>query len=108
VALAHSLIAYTSVMKGLERIEPDAERLAQDLDLNWEVLGEAIQTIMRRHGLENPYEQLKALTQGRRVSAEQLREFIAGLGLPDEVRHRLLELTPATYTGLASRLARDL
>ena len=108
VALAHSLIAYASVMKGLERIEPDAERMAQDLEINWEVLGEAIQTAMRRHGLENPYEQLKALTRGRRVGPAELREFIAGLGLPDEAQHRLLELTPAGYTGLAAELARDL
>lgn len=108
VALAHSLIAYTSVMKGLERIEPDVQRLARDLDLNWEVLGEAIQTAMRRHGLENPYERLKALTRGQRVSAEQLREFITGLGLPEEVEHRLLALTPANYIGLAADLARDL
>jgi adenylosuccinate lyase len=108
VALAHSLIAYASVMKGLERIEPDPERLAQDLDVNWEVLGEAIQTAMRRHGLENPYEQLKELTRGRRVTPEQLRAFIGGLGLPDEAQHRLLELTPAGYTGLAATLARDL
>ena len=108
VALAHSLIAYASVMKGLERVEPDAERLAQDLDQNWEVLGEAIQTAMRRHGLENPYEQLKALTRGRRVGATEIRAFIAGLGLPEEATRRLLELTPASYTGLAARLARDL
>jgi adenylosuccinate lyase len=108
VALAHSMIAYSSVLKGLERIEPDEKRLAQDLDLNWEVLGEAIQTAMRRHGLENPYEQLKALTQGRRIGPEELREFIAGLPLPEEVKHRLLEMTPASYTGLAAQLARDL
>lgn len=108
VALAHSLIAYGAAMKGLERIEPDPARLAADLDANWEVLGEAIQTAMRRHGLENPYEQLKALTQGRRVDAAELRQYIAGLGLPEEVRHRLLELTPASYTGLAAELARDL
>jgi adenylosuccinate lyase len=108
VALAHSLIAYSSVTKGLARIEPDPQRLAQDLELNWEVLGEAIQTAMRRHGLENPYEQLKALTQGRRVTASELREFIAGLGLPGEVAQRLLEMTPGSYTGLAARLARDL
>ncbi|HUG99280.1 MAG TPA: adenylosuccinate lyase [Gammaproteobacteria bacterium] len=108
VALAHSLIAYASVMKGLERIEPDPQRLAQDLDLNWEVLGEAIQTAMRRHGLENPYEQLKSLTRGQRVTAEELRRFIKGLGLPAEIEHRLLELTPATYTGLATDLARGL
>jgi adenylosuccinate lyase len=108
VALAHSLIAYASVMKGLERIEPDTERLAEDLDHNWEVLGEAIQTAMRRHGLENPYERLMALTRGQRITAAQMREFILGLGLPEEAQHRLLELTPATYTGLASQLARDL
>src|SRR6056297_363657 len=108
VALGHSLIAYSSVMKGLERLEADPARLEQDLDANWEVLGEAIQTAMRRHGLENPYEQLKALTRGRRVTPEELRAFIGGLGLPGEVQHRLLELTPKTYTGLAARLARDL
>jgi adenylosuccinate lyase len=108
VALGHSLIAYASVMKGLERIEADPQRLAADLDTNWEVLGEAIQTAMRRHGLENPYEQLKELTRGRRVTAEEMRAFIAGLGLPDEAQHRLLELTPGTYTGLAAELARDL
>jgi adenylosuccinate lyase len=108
VALAHSLIAYSSVIRGLDRIEPDAERMAQDLELNWEVLGEAIQTAMRRHGLENPYEKLKAMTQGRRVTADELRAFIAGLGLPGEVAHRLLHLTPAAYTGLAASLAREL
>jgi adenylosuccinate lyase len=108
VALAHSLIAYAAVLKGLDRITPEPARLAQDLELNWEVLGEAIQTAMRRHGLENPYEQLKALTQGRRVNGPELRAFITGLGLPEEVTHRLLELTPQSYTGLAESLARDL
>src|SRR6056297_1418354 len=108
VALAHSLIAYSSAMKGVSRIQPDPERIARDLEPNWEVLGEAIQTAMRRHGLENPYEQLKALTRGRRVTPDELRAFIGGLGLPGEVQHRLLELTPKTYTGLAARLARDL
>jgi adenylosuccinate lyase len=108
VALAHSLIAYAAVLKGLDRIVPEPARLAQDLDLNWEVLGEAIQTAMRRHGLESPYEQLKALTQGRRVTPTELRAFIAGLGLPEEVTHRLLEFTPQSYTGLAASLARDL
>jgi adenylosuccinate lyase len=108
VALAHSLIAYGSVANGLDRIEPDAERMAQDLDVNWEVLGEAIQTAMRRHGLKNPYEKLKALTQGRRVTADEMRTFIAGLGLPGDIQYRLLQLTPATYTGLAAELARDL
>jgi len=106
VALAHSLIAYSSVMKGLSRIQPDPARIAQDLEPNWEVLGEAIQTAMRRHGLQNPYEQLKALTRGRRVTPDEMRAFIAGLGLPDEAEHHLLALTPATYTGLAAELAR--
>jgi adenylosuccinate lyase len=108
VAAAHSLIGYAAVMKGLARIEPDPTRLAADLEDNWEVLAEAIQTVMRRHGMENPYEQLKALTRGRRVTPEQLREFVVGLGLPDELQHRLLELTPARYTGLAATLAREL
>jgi adenylosuccinate lyase len=108
VALAHTLIACASVMKGLERVEADAERMAADLDQNWEVLGEAIQTAMRRHGLPNPYEQLKALTRGRRITPDQLREFVAGLELPEDTRRRLLAMTPAAYTGLAARLAREL
>jgi adenylosuccinate lyase len=108
VALAHTLIACAAVMKGLERVEADAERMRAELDENWEVLGEAIQTAMRRHGLDNPYEQLKALTRGRRITPEQLQEFVAGLELPEDTRRRLLAMTPATYTGLAARLARDL
>lgn len=106
VALAHSLIAYSSTVKGLSRIQPDPLRIEQDLEPNWEVLGEAIQTAMRRHGLENPYEQLKALTRGRRVTPDEMRAFIAGLGLPAEAERHLLALTPATYTGLAAELAR--
>ena len=108
VALAHTLIACASVLKGLERIEADPERLAADLDQNWEVLGEAIQTVMRRHGLENPYEQLKALTRGQRIDVARLREFIQGLEIPLDAKQQLLSLTPATYTGLAARLAREL
>ena len=108
VALAHTLIACASVLKGLERIEADPERLAADLDQNWEVLGEAIQTVMRRHGLENPYEQLKALTRGQRIDVARLQEFIQGLEIPLDAKQQLLSLTPATYTGLAARLAREL
>jgi adenylosuccinate lyase len=108
VALAHALIAYASILRGLDRIEPEPQRLAQDLDQNWEVLGEAIQTAMRRHGCDSPYERLKTLTQGRRVTADELRKFIMELGLPEEAEHRLLDLTPATYTGLAANLAREL
>ena len=108
VALAHTMIACAAAMKGLERVEADPQRLAADLEQNWEVLGEAIQTVMRRHGLENPYEQLKELTRGRRITPEQLREFISGLEIPTDDKHRLLALAPASYTGLAARLAREL
>jgi adenylosuccinate lyase len=108
VAVSHSTIAHAAVLKGLARLAPDLERMAQDLDANWEVLGEAIQTVMRRHGLAEPYERLKALTRGRRIGRAELAEFVESLGLPDEVRHRLLSLTPASYTGLAAELARDL
>jgi adenylosuccinate lyase len=108
VALAHSLVAYAAVLKGLERLAPDPQRMAADLDENWEVIGEAIQTVMRRHGLANPYEKLKEFTRGRRVGQEELARFIESLDLPDEARRRLLELTPARYTGLAETLAREI
>ena len=108
VALAHSLIAYSAVLKGLDRLAVDATRMAADLDDNWEVLGEAVQTVMRRHGLENPYERLKEFTRGRRVGAEEMAEFIASLRLPDDARRRLLALSPGGYTGLAKTLALDL
>ncbi|MEJ2514385.1 MAG: adenylosuccinate lyase [Gammaproteobacteria bacterium] len=108
VALAHSSIAYAAVLKGLDRLAPDPETMARDLDANWEVLGEAIQTVMRRYGLPNPYEKLKELTRGRRVGPEEMAAFIEELPLPDDARKRLLALTPAGYTGLAEKLARDL
>jgi len=108
VAVAHAVIAYHSVLKGLDKLEPDPTRMAEDLDANWEVLAEAIQTVMRRYGIDSPYEQLKALTRGRRVGRETIREFIDGLGLPDDARRRLLELTPETYTGLAAALVETL
>jgi len=83
------------------------ERLAADLDDNWEVLGEAIQTVMRKHGNADAYEQLKALTRGQRVDAEALRAFVAGLNLPAHDRDRLAALTPSHYIGLAAKLARS-
>jgi len=83
------------------------ELLTSDLDGAWEVLAEAIQTVMRRHGSENPYEQLKALTRGRRIDRDRVREFVAALDLPEDARERLLALTPATYIGIAERLARS-
>jgi adenylosuccinate lyase len=107
VALAHALLAFKSIERGLGRLEPDAARLAADLDANWEVLGEAVQTVLRRHGVPNAYERLKALTRGQRVDAEALRAFVAKLPLPPEERERLARLTPADYVGLARELARD-
>ena len=107
-ALGHALIGFASLEKGLGKLEVNAERIAADLDASWEVLAEAIQTVMRRHGLPEPYEQLKALTRGRGITRETLQTFIASLALPDADKQRLLALTPATYTGLAARLARDI
>jgi adenylosuccinate lyase len=106
VAVSHSLIAWRSIERGLERIDVDQTRLAQDLDANWELLAEPIQTVMRRFGVENAYEQLKSLTRGQRIDAESMRRFIGELKIPDEPKQLLLKLSPATYTGLAEQLAR--
>ena len=105
VAFAHSLIAYKALRRGLARLEVDPRRLDQDLDNAWEVLAEPLQTVMRRHGIANPYEHLKELTRGQRLTREDLSQIIHQLELPDEVRRRLLELTPAGYTGSAEKLA---
>jgi adenylosuccinate lyase len=110
VALGHSLLAIKNVRLGLAGLDVDPAALARDLDDNWEVLGEAIQTAMRAAslagtpGMENPYERLKDLTRGKKVDEDALRDFVESLGLPDDVTTRLADLTPATYTGLASRL----
>ena len=106
VALGHSLLGYLACRQGLSRLGADPERMATDLDANWEVLAEAIQTVMRRYGLPDPYEQLKALTRGRNgVTRESLRAFIDGLELPADAKARLQALTPATYVGDAADLA---
>jgi adenylosuccinate lyase len=107
-AFGHALIGFASLEKGLGKLEVNADRIAADLDASWEVLAEAIQTMMRRHGLPEPYEQLKALTRGKGITRETLQAFIASLALPDADKQRLLALTPATYTGLAADLARDI
>lgn len=104
---AHSLIALDALQRGLGKLRANPTRLSADLDATWEVLGEAVQTVMRRYGLPEPYEQLKALTRGVGISRESLREFIAGLAIPREAKDRLLALTPASYTGLAAQLARE-
>ena len=105
-AFGHALVGIDALQRGLGKLSANPERLAADLDAAWEVLAEAVQTVMRRHGLPNPYEQLKALTRGQGISAESMRAFIAGLDLPEDARVRLAALTPATYLGLAERLAR--
>jgi len=108
VCEAHSVIAWKSVLKGLSKLEVNRQRLEEDLHDAWEVLAEPIQTVMRRYGLANAYEQLKELSRGRRVDAESLRQFIIGLQIPDAARQQLLQLTPATYTGIAEKLAREI
>jgi adenylosuccinate lyase len=107
VGIAHSMIAYQSCLKGIGKLEVDEARLAGDLDTNWEVLAEAIQTVMRRYGTERPYEKLKELTRGRRVDGEAIRRFVEGLDLPAEAKARLLELTPGRYVGNAAQQARE-
>ena len=108
VALAHVLIAIDSSLKGLDKLQADPESIQQEVDQSWEVLGEAVQTVMRRYGIPEPYEKLKALTRGKTVTREILQQFVQSLDIPDDARKRLLELTPATYTGLASSLAKDI
>ena len=110
IAFGHSLLAIDNVRRGLGGLSVDRAALERELDANWEVLGEPVQSAMRAAsvagvtGMENPYERLKELTRGRRLTAEDMRAFIAGLGLPDDVAARLTTLTPATYTGLAADL----
>jgi adenylosuccinate lyase len=106
VALGHGLLALDSLARGMGKLEVNRVRLAEDLEANWEVLAEAVQTVMRRHGVENPYEQLKALTRGKGISREALLSFIAGLEIPQAAKERLMHLTPGTYTGRAGDLAR--
>ena len=108
VAFGHALLAWRSALAGLTLVEPDAARIAADLDAHWEVLAEAIQTALRAAGVAGAYEQLKEFTRGRGVGAPELRAFVSTLGLPDEARRRLERLTPASYTGLAEALARAL
>jgi len=107
-AFGHSLVALESLKKGLGKLNVNVERIAADLDNSWEVLAEAVQTVMRRYGLPEPYEQLKALTRGHGITRESMREFIVSLDLPTGAKQRLLELTPGSYIGLAEALAKDI
>jgi adenylosuccinate lyase len=112
-AFGHSLLAIDNVRRGLKALAVNAGLMAADLDENWEVLGEPVQSAMRAAsvagvpGMENPYERLKELTRGQKIDARAMQDFIAGLGLPDDVARRLAELTPASYTGLAEKLVAD-
>jgi len=109
VAFGYSLLAYDSCLRGIGKLEVDRNRIAQDLDANWEVLAEPIQTVMRRYGVANPYEKLKELTRGKHgMTRETLAEFIRSLSIPDEAKKQLLALTPAGYTGNAAAQAADI
>jgi adenylosuccinate lyase len=108
VALGYCLVAWDSCMRGLNKLEVNASVIDADIDDAWEVLAEPVQTVMRRYGLPTPYEQLKALTRGRGITREALRDFVAGLDLPDDAKRRLAEMTPRSYLGLAAELARTI
>lgn len=107
VGLGHSVLAYHSTLKGLRKLAINPSKIDQDLAQSWEVLAEAVQTVMRRYGLPNPYEQLKAFSRGQAMTAERMQEFINGLELPEHEKVRLLAMTPAHYIGLAAQLARQ-
>ena len=106
VGLGYTLLAYDSCLRGLNKLEVNPARLEADLDANWEVLAEPVQTVMRRYGIANPYEQLKELTRGKGISKEALQEFINGLAVPQEAKDLMLAMTPANYTGIAAALAK--
>ena len=107
VGFAYSIIAYTATLKGLAKLEINLDKIAADLDAAWEVLAEALQTVMRRYGIEEPYEKLKALTRGQAVTRELLGNFIDTLDIPAEVKNELKQLTPASYTGNAATQAKS-
>ncbi|MGL6147205.1 MAG: lyase family protein, partial [Plesiomonas sp.] len=104
VGVGYSLIAYQSTLKGISKLEVNEGNLANELDHNWEVLAEPIQTVMRRYGIEKPYEKLKELTRGKRVDAQGMQQFIDGLALPEHEKTRLKAMTPANYIGHAVQM----
>jgi adenylosuccinate lyase len=107
-AIAHSLLAYQSTLKGLEKTAPNIAMIEADLDNHWEILGEAVQTVMRRYNIEQPYEKLKDFTRGKKINKEIMQQFISELALPDDVKKQLSELTPSTYLGYADVLAKNI
>jgi adenylosuccinate lyase len=106
VALGYSQLALVSLSRGIGKLEVASEPIADDLEASWEVLGEAVQTVMRRYGVPEPYEKLKALTRGQRLEADALTSFILALDIPDDAKERLMSLTPDTYLGYAADLAK--
>ena len=109
VAFGYTLLGYDSCLRGLNKLEINVAKLAEDLDNSWEVLAEPIQTVMRRYGIENPYEQLKELTRGKGgINKESLHAFISGLKIPVDAKKLLLEMTPASYIGKAIALAKHI
>lgn len=108
IGLGYALIAYASTLKGISKLEVNEQHLRDELDQNWEVLAEPIQTVMRRYGIEKPYEKLKELTRGKRVTGEAMREFIGSLSLPEAEKARLKEMTPESYIGYAVELVEKL
>jgi adenylosuccinate lyase len=107
VALGYSQVAFDSLLRGISKLEINTDAIDQDINQCWEILAEPVQTVMRRYGLPQPYEQLKALTRGKGITPEALTEFVNGLDLPAEAKSRLINMTPRSYIGLAALLAHD-
>jgi len=108
VGCAHSLISYTSICKGISKLETNEEQMLSDLNNAWEVLAEPIQTVMRRYGVDNPYEKLKSLTRGQKIDAEIIKDFVGSLDIPFHAKEELSQLTPMNYIGDAIKLARNI
>ena len=108
VAFGYTLLGYDSCLRGLNKLEINPVKLADDLDNSWEVLAEPIQTVMRRYGYENPYDTLKEYTRGKAISKESLQSLIAELNIPAEAKQYLMDLTPATYIGKATALVKNI
>lgn len=106
IAIGHSILAYQSTCKGLQKVAPNAEAIEADLDQHWEILAEPIQTMMRRYGIDQPYEKLKSFTRGKKINKTMLHKFIAELPLPDEAKQQLYDLTPHNYLGYSINLAK--
>ena len=105
---AYTLIAMDSLQRGISKLEVNAAAISEDLNQNWEVLAEPVQTVMRRYGVEQPYEKLKALTRGQKIDAGVMREFVENLDIPAQAKQQLIDLTPESYIGNADKQASDI